>query len=101
MAAIASVKSATLDSMIALATRLAYLSCFSCSTGSPLLITGPPNAIEEVVVAFDFCGLGADGTTDIHAGDKACARRGRVRGTRGTIVCGGCMCQAFAEASVG
>jgi hypothetical protein len=44
MAASASVKSATLDSMIAFATRLAYLSCFSCSTGSPLLITGPPDA---------------------------------------------------------
>jgi hypothetical protein len=27
--------------------------------------------IEEVVIAFDFCGLDADGTTDIHAGDEA------------------------------
>ena len=40
-------RSATLDSMIALATKLAYLSCFSCSTGSPLLITGPPNDTQS------------------------------------------------------
>ena len=40
-------RSATLDSMIVLATKLAYLSCFSCSTGSPLLITGSPNDTQS------------------------------------------------------
>src|SRR5208337_4510100 len=42
-----SVKSATLDSITALATRLAYFSCFSCSTGSPLLTTGPPKQTQS------------------------------------------------------
>src|SRR3954453_19691438 len=42
-----SLRLATLESMIALATRLAYLSCFSCSTGSPLLMTGPPKVIQS------------------------------------------------------
>src|SRR5271170_6031258 len=42
-----SLRSATLESMIALATRVAYLSCFSCSTGSPLLMIGPPKVIQS------------------------------------------------------
>src|SRR3954465_4228437 len=41
------VMSATWESMTALATRLAYLSCFSCSTGSPLLMTGPPKETQS------------------------------------------------------
>src|SRR4051812_43012092 len=47
MADSAVVMSATLESMTALATRLAYLSCFSCSTGSPLLMTGPPKETQS------------------------------------------------------
>jgi hypothetical protein len=35
MSAIAAVRSATFESMTVFATRLAYFSCFSCSTGSP------------------------------------------------------------------
>jgi hypothetical protein len=42
-----SLRSATFESMIALATRVAYLSCFSCSTGSPLLMIGPPKVIQS------------------------------------------------------
>src|SRR3954469_10271509 len=47
MADSAVVMSATLGSMTALTTRLAYLSCFSCSTGSPLLMTGPPKETQS------------------------------------------------------
>ena len=41
------VMSTTLEIITALATRLAYLSCFSCAIGSPLLITGPPNETQS------------------------------------------------------
>jgi hypothetical protein len=44
------VKSATLDSMIALATRLAYLSCFSCSIESPL---DHRTTFDRIVVRYD------------------------------------------------
>src|ERR1700722_5994523 len=51
--------SATLDSMIVLATRLAYLSCFSCSTGSPGLIVEPgmrmgPDGGKPIPVGVPF-----------------------------------------------
>jgi hypothetical protein len=60
------------DSMIVLATSLAYLSCFSCSTGSPLLTTGTPKEPSRgVVKGFYLCGFGADVTADLHAGDEA------------------------------
>ena len=42
-----SVRSETFDSIMALATTLAYLTCFSCSTGSPLLMMGPPKVIQS------------------------------------------------------
>jgi hypothetical protein len=42
-----SLRSETFDSMIEFATRVAYLSCFSCSTGSPLLMIGPPKVIQS------------------------------------------------------
>jgi hypothetical protein len=41
------VMSATLHSMIVLATKLAYLSRFSCSRGSPLFTTGPPKETQS------------------------------------------------------
>ena len=47
MPASTSDRSATFESMTVFATRLAYFSCFSCSTGSPLLTTGPPKVIQS------------------------------------------------------
>ena len=67
------VKSATFDSMIVLATRLAYLSCFSCSTGSPLFTTGPPKETQsrKSLNASTFVVFGANGAPDLDAGHGA------------------------------
>jgi hypothetical protein len=50
------VMSATLDSMIVLATRQAYFSSFSCATGSPLFIDRPARGdpIEKGVEGLDL-----------------------------------------------
>jgi hypothetical protein len=55
-----------LDSMIVLATRLAYFSSFSCATGSPLFNDRPARGdpIEKGVEGLDFGGFGADSAVE-------------------------------------
>ena len=66
--------------MTALATRLAYFSCFLLLDGVAALDHRPPerHPVQEIVVGLDLGGFGTDAAADFDAGEEAQQEQGAL-----------------------